>query len=168
MHHRYMYFKLSKFLENISLHTYMHQYKVPFKALLTWTDILSLLEKLKYWKLDIKEWLIVCFFTSRSRVIHSYRETPFPIKGRSKFNINHLLIRYQLFQTLKVSSKGVLRFKASAPTVWVAIITWSDDFLKLYQRLNPNNVTLCYVCPAESLRFICGSSQVRISTLGIL
>ena len=124
MHHSYMYFKLSKFLENISLHTYMHQYKVPFKALLTRTDILSLLEKSKYWKLDFQEWLIVCFFTSRSRVIHSYRESLFPMKCRSKFNIDHSLFRHKLFQT-----------------PWVAIMTWSSDFLKFYQRLNHNNVT---------------------------
>ena len=98
---------------------------VQFKALLTWADILSLHEKSKYWKLDIKGWLIVCFHTSPSRVIQSYRESPFLMKCRSKFNIDHSLFRHKLFQTPH-SLDG-----------YYYLILW---FLKVL-RPNPNNVT---------------------------
>ena len=36
------------------------------------------------WLID---WLIVCCFSSRSRIFHSYRKSPFPVKGRSKFTL---------------------------------------------------------------------------------
>ena len=64
------------------------------------------------WLID---WLIVCCFSSRSRIFHSYRESPFPMKGRSKVNINHLLLRHTLFQSNYGTTKqDVLRCLASA------------------------------------------------------
>ena len=39
---------------------------------------------LNEWLID---WLIVCCFSSRSRIFHSHRESPFPVKGRSKFTL---------------------------------------------------------------------------------
>lgn len=36
---------------------------------------------LKYWKSGFNDWLIVCCFSSHSRIFHLYRGSPFSLKG---------------------------------------------------------------------------------------
>ena len=120
MHHRYMYFKLSKFLENFILHIYMYQCTVQFKALLTWTNICLCLKNQSTESRTLRiDWLSVSTRLLRESFTHI---------GSHHFRWSVGLNSISIIHSLGTNCSKL-------PIVWVAIITRSSDYLKFYNSI---------------------------------
>lgn len=91
---------------------------------------------------------MIVAFTSRSRIFHSHKESPYPTKGRPVINNNHSLFICTLFQSLKLSSKmnlTILIICHSQPG-WL-ILHEPLIFQKFYQRPDHYHNSVSYVQP---------------------